>query len=388
MNKKCIVTGATGQTGSYMIEYLLDNTENIIICAIRRTSQSILSNLKKVLDNPRVKLVNMDLCDAHSIDKIITEEKPDYFLNFGGQTFVSDSWTTPALHMQTNAISLIHILEAVRKHCPTCRVYSSGSSEQFGDVKYSPQNDKHPMSPRSIYAVSKCAASQICKVYRESYGLHVIHGILFNHESERRQDYFVTRKITKGIARILKSIEKGEKFEPIKLGNLNAKRDWSHAEDFCVGVWMMINQENYRKDLLKHLESSKRYDTIERPTESDKIKYLSSQITEYILSSNETHSIREFCNLALKYANIEGYWQGEGENEKFYLADYVLETISVKPSVIIEVSKEFFRPNEVALLLGDSTPAREELGWAPKISFDNLVSRMVSYDIDDSKKRT
>lgn len=373
MSKKVIVTGATGQIGSYMVEYLLENTENIIICAIRRTSQAILSNLKGVINNPRVKMVNMDLCDPHSIDHVIQTERPDYFLNFAASTFVSDSWQNPTLHFQQNTIGLIHIFESIRKHVPLCRVYSSGSSEQWGDVKYSPQDENHPMSPRSPYGCSKCAASHITKVWRESYGLYAIHGILLNNESERRQEYFVTRKITKNVARILKSIQAGEKFEPLKLGNINAKRDWSHSRDFVDGIWRMMNQEACRKDLMHFF--------IAREVKTS--SFWADKLKEYVLSSNETHSIREFVEKSFAIAGVEGAWVGEDLEEKFVVANYLNEVADIKSQVLMEVDPQFFRPAEVLLLHGDSTKAREELGWEPKVSFDELVKKMTLHDINN-----
>ncbi len=351
MSKKVIITGSTGQTGSYMAEYLLANTDCEVLCSTRRTSQAILSNLKEVLKNPRARLVNMDLCDPHSIDALIQEEKPDYFLNFGGSTFVGDSWRNPALAFQQNAMALIHILESVRNNVPNCRVYSAGSSEQWGDVKYSPQDENHPMSPRSPYGCSKCTASHVSKVWRESYNLYVVHGILLNHESERRQEYFVTRKISKGVARIKKAISAGEKFEPIYLGNVDATRDWSHAADFVDGIWKMMNQEAPK---------------------------------EYVLSSNETHTIREFVEKAFLVAGItEGLWSGSGLDEKYTLPTYLAEFINLKSFDLIKISSEFFRKNEVQTLHGDSTKARNELGWTPKISFSKLIERMIENDLNN-----
>lgn len=369
--KKIIITGATGQDGSYMAEYLLANTKDTIICAIRRTSQAILSNLKNVLDNPRVKLVTLDLCDGQAIRNLIREEKPDYFINFGAQTFVADSWQHPVSHMQTNAMALIHILEAVREYNPTCRVYSSGSSEELGDVVYSPQDEKHPLRPRSPYGVAKASARLLCKVYRESYGLYVVHGTLFNHESERRQDYFVTRKIAKGVARIAKAIKDGKIPEPIELGNLDAKRDWSHAEDFVDGVWRMLNQENYRKDQL--------YKTDYLPPHPSWLK-------EYILSSNETHTVREFVERAFAVAGFEGcFWDREEPAAlRGHLETY--EWINKKTNTghsLVRINPAFYRPAEVDILHGDSSAVRKDLGWSPKVSFEQLVERMVKNELTE-----
>lgn len=350
--KTVVVTGATGQDGSYMIEYLLQNTPHKVLAAVRRTSQFIDSNLKESLKNPRVKVVNFDLLDPYSIEALVKEEKPDYFINFGAQTFVADSWKAPVLHMQTNTMGTLYILEAIKNHAPKCRLYSSGSTEQWGNVEYSPQDEKHPLKPRSPYGVSKAANQLLTKVYRESYGLYAIQGILSNHESPRRQEYFVTRKITKGVARINQAIKNNQPFKPIELGNVDAKRDWSHAKDFMDGVWKMLNQ-NLPKD--------------------------------YALSSSETHSVREFVQKAFDAANIPGAWHGKGVNEEYSIANDILEEHPVKSSILVKINPEFYRPAEVDLLLGDSSLARKELGWAPKISFDELVREMVQYDIANAK---
>lgn len=370
--KKVIVTGATGQDGSYMIEYLLKNTDNTVIAAVRRTSQAILSNLKDVIGNPRLKLVTTDLNDVHSVTSLIRDEKPDYFVNFGASAFVPDSWNSPAQVMQTNSVALIHILEAIRQFAPQCRTYSAGSSEQWGNVLYSPQDEKHPPRPRSIYGVSKVAAGMICKVYRESYGLYVVHGILLNHESERRQDYYVSRKVTKGVARIAKAINEGKLFEPIELGNLDAKRDWSHAEDFVDGVWRMMNQVEFN---CRHLRA-----------QGILIDYEPNPpLNEYVLASGETHSIRELVEKAFASAGIRGLWAGEsGPDETYaYLPPVSLERLSQGMGVppLVRINPVFYRPADVELLLGDSTAARTELGWSPQVSFDDLVKRMVKSDL-------
>lgn len=353
MIKKIIVTGATGQDGSYMIEHLLNNTKHKIVAAVRRTSQFINSNLKNVIDNDRVSIVYFDLVDPYSIESLIKNEKPDYFINLGAQTFVADSWNMPMLHFQTNAVATLHILESIRKYCPQCKLYLSGSSEEVGDVDYSPQDEKHPLKPRSPYAASKATGRLLAKVYRESYNIFVVQGILFNHESERRQDYFVTRKITKGVARIYHAIKNNEPFTPIELGNLDARRDWSHAKDFIDGIWKMLNQKTPK---------------------------------DYVLSSNETHSIREFIVKAFDCAHIEGYWHGEGIEEKYYINDRYIEDRQVESSCLVKTNPKFYRPAEVDLLWGDSNLARKELDWKPKISFDKLVEKMVRFDIDNFLK--
>ena len=247
--------------------------------------------------------------------------------------------------METNALAVLHQLEAIKRHCSECRYYNAGSSEEFGDVITEPQTEEHPLRPRSPYGASKCAARHLVKVYRESYDLYAVHGTLFNHEGTKRGEEFVTRKITKGVSRIKKQIEANEHIDPIELGNIYAKRDWSDSMDFMRGVWLMMNQ--------------------------DKPK-------DYVLSSNETHSVRDFVQRAFTHADVPGLWSGEGMDEKF--------RVFQENTVLAEINEKFYWPAEVDLLHGDSTPAREELGWKPEISFDKLVESMVDNDLAICRK--
>lgn len=350
--KKVLITGSNGQVGSYMVDYLYENTDNTIIAATRRTSQPILNHLQKYQGDSRVKFITLDLSDSCSIEKAIKEESPDYFINFGASAFVPDSWNMPAYTIQVNTISVINILEAIRKFARECRFYNACSSEIFGEVLETPQKETTRPNPRSIYGVSKNAAREIVKVYRDSYGLYAVSGILFNHESPRRQEHYVTKKITKNVARIAKSVEKNETFEPLQLGNLDAERDWSDARDFVDGVWKMLHQD---------------------------------EIDDYILSSNETHSIREFVELAFSNAGISKnkcFWAGKGLEEKYYL--YIERGVIVDKLALVEINPEFYRPAEVELLLGDSSKARKQLNWKPKRDFYNLVEEMVKSDITSS----
>jgi len=342
--KKVIITGVTGQDGSYMVDYILNNTDYLVYGVRRRSSNPNLENIQHNLNNERFKFIIGDLSDSNSIDEIVKDIKPDYFINFAAQSFVGSSWQIPLQTFDATALGVLRCLEAIRKYAPNCRFYSAGSSEEMGDVLYSPQDLKHPIRPRSPYGAAKAAARHITKVYRDSYNLFAIHSILYNHESERRGEEFVTRKITKNVARIYHAIKNNHEFLPLELGNLDAKRDWSYAQDFIEGIWLMMNQ--------------------------DKPK-------EFILSSNETHSIREFAEKAFAYAGINGHWIGEKHNEKF------IANINNKDLEIIRINPKFYRPAEVDLLLGDSTEARNELGWKPKISFDNLIEKMVKSDIEN-----
>jgi len=351
--KKVLITGVSGQDGSYMVDYLLENTNYFIFGMARRSSKPDYSNLKNSINNPRFKLLTGDLSDSQSIENVVREVQPDYFINFAAQSFVGSSWQIPEQTFEVTAMGVLRCLEAVRKFAPDCRFYSAGSSEEMGDVQYSPQDLNHPIRPRSPYGAAKAAARHLTKVYRESYDLFAIHSILYNHESERRGEEFVTRKITKGVARIVKAINNNQPFTPIELGNIDSKRDWSHAKDFIKGVWMMLNQETPK---------------------------------EFILSSNETHSIREFVEKAFKVAGIEGYWVNG--TPVCQSTDPTLEIFGMKQPngaypILVSINPKFYRPAEVDLLLGNSDPARKELGWKPEISFDKLVELMVLSDIDE-----
>jgi GDPmannose 4,6-dehydratase len=342
--KKIIVTGVTGQDGSHMVDYLLENTEHTIIGGVRRLSVKNHENIEHLLDNPRFFLIDLDITDAENIDRVISKHKPDYFINFAANSFVGSSWEMPVNHMQTNCMAVLHQLESVRKHAPHCRYYNAGSSEEFGDVVCEPQSEEHPLRPRSPYGASKCAARHLVKVYRDSYDLYAVQGWLFNHEGTRRGVEFVTRKITQNVARIANEFARKEEFEPLKLGNVDSKRDWSDSEDFVNGVWRMLNQDRKNPK-------------------------------DYVLSSDETHTIREFVEEAFNFAGFHRSicrWEGEGENTKYYHGK----------DLLMEVDPQFYRPAEVDLLLGDSTKAREELGWEPKTNFINLVSKMVKHDME------
>jgi len=348
--KTIIITGVTGQDGSHMVDFLLKNTDYLIFGGVRRLSVYNHENIKHIKSD-RFHLINFDLTDSHAISRTVEKLQPDYFINFAAQSFVASSWDFARQTWQTNSTSILDILEAIRLYKPSCRLYQAGSSEEFGNVLYTPQDEKHPLRPRSPYGASKAASRQLIKVYRESYNLYAIQGWLFNHEGTRRGEEFVTRKITKNVARIYHSIKNNQEFKPLELGNVEAKRDWSDAEDFIEGVWMMLNQDIYNKN----------YNGIPN---------------DYVFSSNETHTIKEFIEKAFDIADIKGKWIGENEH---------LIYISQNNKTLMQINPKFYRPAEVELLLGDSTKARKELNWQPKISFDNLIKKMVEYDIENYK---
>lgn len=354
-----VITGVTGQDGSHMVDFLLKNTDLLIFGGVRRLSVYNHENIRHI-SSDRFHLINFDLTDPHAIARTVEKLQPDYFINFAAQSFVASSWDFARQTWQANSTSVLDILEAIRLHKPSCRLYQAGSSEEFGNVLYAPQDEKHPLRPRSPYGASKAAARQLIKVYRESYNLYAIQGWLFNHEGTRRGEEFVTRKITKNIARIYNGIKNNIQFAPLELGNMDAKRDWSDAEDFVEGVWMMLNQDSCNSNY-------------------------NGTPQEYVFSSNETHTIREFVEKAFKYAGIEGSWiyidpDGKAEDEVF-----CRKKSDGKYEVLVKINPKFYRPAEVELLLGDSTRARNELGWSPKISFDNLVKKMVEWDLENYK---
>ena len=335
-----VVTGILGQDGANMAEYLLSQNEDIKVYGLmRRSSNPNFINTQKFHTHPKFEYIYGDLGDEISIDNIVKSVQPDYFINFAANSFVGCSWDMPLQVMDTNAIGVVRCLESIKKFKPDCRFYSAGSSEQFGDVDYSPQDINHPFKPRSPYGASKCAAHHMVKVYRESHDLYAVHGILFNHEGTKRGEEFVTRKISKGVARINKAMELDAPYAPIELGNLDAKRDWSDSEDFIEGVWLMLNQDTPK---------------------------------DYVLASGEAHSIREFVERSFRVAGIEGSWNGAGVDEEY---------ICSSGTTLVKINKDFFRPAEVELLLGDSTPIQKELGWKLKVSFDELVEKMVRHDM-------
>jgi GDPmannose 4,6-dehydratase len=363
--KVIVITGILGMDGSNMAEYLLKNEPDFKIVGVhRRSANANFKNIKAFDNNPKFSLDYLDLADSVSIETVIRKYSPMYFLNFGANSFVGCSWDMPLQVIDVNALGVLRCLEAIKQHCPTCRFYSAGSSEEFGNVDYSPQDIKHPIKPRSPYGVSKATARHIVKVYRESYGLYAVHGILFNHEGSRRGIEFVTKKITNGAARIVQSIKNNQKFEPIQLGNVDAKRDWSDSRDFVDGIWRMINQEKYRKPNCGIFFPK-----------------------DYVLASGRTNSVRKFVEVAFEKLNFfqNLRWQGTGLTEQF-TGDFINNTGEPWRVPLVIINEKFYRPNEVELLLGDSTPAREELQWSPQISFDKLVEDMVKSDLDEISK--
>ncbi|MEG6613205.1 GDP-mannose 4,6-dehydratase [Pseudoclostridium thermosuccinogenes] len=333
---KALITGITGQDGSYLAEFLLEKGYEVH-GLIRRNSTDNTERIRHLLDEPkRVTLHYGDMTDAGSLSRLLYKIEPTEVYNLAAQSHVKVSFDMPKFTADVNAIGTVMLLDAIRDVNPDIKFYQASSSELFGKVREIPQNENTPFYPRSPYAVSKLYAYWITVNYRESYNLFACNGILFNHESPRRGKNFVTRKITTGIADILKGNS-----ECLYLGNLDAKRDWGYAGDYVEAMWMILQQD--------------------RPD-------------DYVVATGETHTVREFCELAFRNVGINLIWTGKGLDEKGVDKDTGRE--------LVRVSSEFFRPAEVDLLLGDPTKAKNKLGWKPRVSFEELVAMMVKSDLE------
>lgn len=325
MTKRALITGITGQDGSYLAELLLSKKYEVF-GIIRRSSSFNTGRLDEIYHDPhevghRLQLVYGDLNDASSLNHILRTVRPDEIYNLGAQSHVRVSFDIPEYTAEVTALGTVRLLEAIRESGIQPRFYQASSSELFGSSP-APQSESTPFHPRSPYAAAKAYAYYITQNYREAYDLHASNGILFNHESERRGETFVTRKITRAAARI-----KLGKQDKLFLGNLDARRDWGHAVDYVEAMWLMLQQE---------------------------------QPDDYVVATGETHSVREFLDVAFDYLDLD--W-------KRY----------------VEIDPRYFRPTEVDVLCGDFTKARTRLNWCPKIGFRELVERMVSYDLKDCR---
>jgi len=361
-SRRAVVTGANGQDGNLMIKYLLQNTKLEIVGTVRRTSQPFENPFK---GESRVKIAYCDLLDSHSVTELIKNKKPDYFINFAGLSFVPDSFNVPEQTIEVNSIGVIHILEAIRQFAKDCHFFNASSSEIYGNSKEDIQTIDTTSSPSSIYGVSKNAAKELTKVYRDTYGLYSVTGVLFNHESPFRTKNYVSRKITSEVARIKKEVDRGSKISYMEIGNVNAQKDWSHSKDFMDGIWRMLNQKKFAAETFRekyHGFCDMRFSDSWKPS-------------DYILASGETHSVREFISEAFEVADLElNYWTGSDLTETLSLY-HIRRAIPV-----VKISQKFYRPYQNPLK-GDSTPIREQLGWKPKVSFSDLVREMVENDI-------
>jgi len=319
--KRALITGITGQDGSYLAEFLLDKGYEVFGLK-RRTSTVTFERISHIQD--KITMVSADMHDQSSLLNVIKESEPDEVYNIAAQSFVPTSWDQPILTGDVTALGVTRILEAIHTINPQIRFYQASSSEMFGKVRGVPQNEKTPFYPRSPYGVAKVYGHWITVNYRESYHMFCCSGILFNHESPKRGLEFVTRKITNTVAKIKLGLA-----DELRLGNLEAKRDWGYAGDYVRAMWLMLQQD-----------------------EPD----------DYVIATGETHSVREFAELAFNYVGLK--WE-----------DYVV------------VDEKFYRPAEVHQLVGDASKGRKKLGWEPTVSFQALIEMMVKADLEQLKKR-
>ncbi len=330
--KNALITGVTGQDGSYLAELLLEKGYNVY-GIMRRKSVVDYGNVEHIKD--KIKFIYADMTDVISLINAMKVSQADEVYNLAAQSFVATSWEQPLATAEINATGVTNMLEAIRTVKPSCRFYQASTSEMFGLVQEIPQKETTPFYPRSPYGVAKLYGHWITKNYRESYDLYACSGILFNHESERRGKEFVTRKITDAVARIKFGIQ-----DHLELGNMDSKRDWGHSQDYVKAMWLMLQQD----------------------TPDD-----------YVIATNETRTVREFVEISFKHTGVEIEWQGEGIDE--------IGIDKATGKTIVKINPKFFRPAEVDILLGDPAKADAALGWVREISFDQLVKRMIDNDL-------
>lgn len=338
MKKKVLITGITGQDGSYLAEFLLAKGYEVI-GMVRRTSTVNFERIWHIQD--KLTLVSGDLMDQVSIFDILREHRPNEVYNLAAQSFVPTSWSQPVLTGEITALGVTRVLDAIRIVDPTIRFYQASSSEMFGKVQETPQNEDTPFYPLSPYAVAKVYGHWITINYRESYNLFACSGICFNHESPRRGLEFVTRKITHAAAQLALGIRE----KPLVLGNLKSRRDWGFASDYVRAMWLMLQQE--------------------KPD-------------DYVIATGQAHTVKEFVEKAFTAANITIVWEGEGLQE--------IGRDQQTKAVLVKISDKFYRPVDPQLLLGNASKAQKELGWKPWTSFEELVQMMVEADIKKLKR--
>ncbi len=330
--KNALITGITGQDGSYLAELLLEKNYNVY-GIMRRKSVADYGNVEHIKD--KINFIYADMTDVISLINAMKISQADEVYNLAAQSFVGTSWEQPIATAEIDAIGVTNMLEAIRTVKPDARFYQASTSEMFGLVQAIPQNENTPFYPRSPYGVAKLYGHWITVNYRESYDMYACSGILFNHESERRGKEFVTRKITDAVARIKLGVQ-----DHLELGNMDSKRDWGHSEDYVNAMWLMLQQD----------------------TPDD-----------YVIATNETRTVREFVETAFRHVGMTVEWSGTGVNE----VGIDKET----GKMIVSINPAFFRPAEVEILLGDATKAESKLGWKREVSFSSLVERMVENDL-------
>lgn len=337
--KKALITGVTGQDGSYLAEFLLDKGYEVHGLIRRNSNFEYIPNINHLKN--KIKCHYGDLADSANLRKIIMSVEPDEVYNLAAQSHVAVSFEIPEYTSEANGLGVLKLLEAVRclNDKKQVKFYQASTSEMFGHVRETPQNEQTPFYPRSPYGAAKLYAYWITVNYRESYNLFACNGILFNHESPRRGETFVTRKITKGFLNVLR----GNQFS-VRLGNIDSLRDWGHAKDFIRGMWMMLQHD---------------------------------QPDDYVLATGKQVSVREFCNLTAKWHGINLEWKGTGLEEKGF--------DSATGKIFFEIDKEFYRPADVNTLLGDAFKARSILGWKPSYSLEDIVADMCKHEMENSR---
>lgn len=330
--KNALITGVTGQDGSYLAELLLEKGYNVY-GIMRRKSVVDYGNVEHIKD--KINFIYADMTDPVSLIQAMKISQADEVYNLAAQSFVATSWDTPLGTADIDAIGVTNMLEAIRTVKPEAHFYQASTSEMFGLVQAIPQDEKTPFYPRSPYGVAKLYGHWITKNYRESYDMYACSGILFNHESERRGKEFVTRKITDAVARIKLGVQ-----DHLELGNMDSKRDWGHSKDYVMAMWLLLQQD---------------------------------QADDYVIATNETRTVREFVEVAFGHVGMEIEWSGTGVDE--------IGKDKATGKVVVQINPKFFRPAEVDILLGNPEKAEKELGWVREISFSELVERMVKNDL-------
>lgn len=331
--KRALITGITGQDGSWLAELLLQKGYQVY-GVMRRKSVADYGNVVHIKDELR--FIYADMTDLPSLINAVKISKPDEVYNLAAQSFVATSWEQPSATAEIDALGVLNLLEAVRLIQPQARFYQAATSEMFGKVQEMPQTEHTPFYPRSPYGVAKLYGYWITKNYRESFDMFACSGILFNHESERRGKEFVTRKITDAAARIRYGLQ-----ECLELGNLDARRDWGHAQDYVRAMWLLLQNDHPQ---------------------------------DYVIASNQTRTVREFAQTAFQAAGMHIEWEGTGADE--------IGRDQATGKVVVKVNEKLFRPAEVALLLGDPAKAEKKLGWKRKVGFQEMVERMVKNDME------
>ena len=338
MTKKALITGITGQDGAYLAEFLIRKGYKVY-GAVRRTSSVNTSRLSYIGVLDKIEIVSMDIAEITNIQRLIERIEPDEIYNLAAQSFVKTSYEQPIYTSDIDGIGVTRLLETIRNLGGKPKFYQASTSEMFGKVHASPQNEKTPFYPRSPYGIAKLYSHWMTINYREAWNIHACSGILFNHESPLRGTEFVTRKISQGMAQIaLKKIKK------INLGNLNAERDWGFAGDYVEAMWLMLQKD--------------------KPD-------------DYVIATGETHSVRDFVQVAANSIDIDIEWNNEGNNE--------VGICKKTGNIIISIDKQYTRPSETDHLLGDASKAKENLGWKPSVNFQSLVNMMVEHDLKRMK---